>query len=54
MRMPDPGRGKRKDLPGLLKDTPGLAVVIDTFEQPIQRPRRRQKLSTAARRSGTP
>ncbi len=43
MRMPDPGRGKRKDLPGLLKDTPGLAVVIDTFEQPIQRPRRRQK-----------
>jgi hypothetical protein len=43
MRMPDPGRGQRKDLPALLKDTPGLAVVIDTFEQPIQRPRRRQK-----------
>src|SRR5215211_5263962 len=36
MRLPDPGRGRRKDLPALLRDTPGLAVVIDTFEQPIQ------------------
>jgi hypothetical protein len=43
MRMPDPGRGRRKDLPSLLKDTPGLAVVVDTFEQRIQRPRRRQR-----------
>jgi hypothetical protein len=43
MRMPDPGRGRRKNLPALLKDTPGLAVVIDTFEQPVQRPRRRQR-----------
>lgn len=43
MRLPDPGRGKRKDLPALLKETPGLAVVIDSFEQPIQRPRKRQK-----------
>jgi hypothetical protein len=43
MRMPDPGRGRRKGLPALLKDTPGLAVVIDTFEQRIQRPKRRQR-----------
>src|SRR5262245_28501944 len=43
MRLPDPGRGRRKDLPALLKETPALAVVIDTFEQPIQRPRKRQK-----------
>jgi DDE superfamily endonuclease/Helix-turn-helix of DDE superfamily endonuclease len=43
MRMPDPGRGRRKNLPALLRETPGLAVVIDTFEQPVQRPRRRQK-----------
>jgi DDE superfamily endonuclease/Helix-turn-helix of DDE superfamily endonuclease len=43
MRLPDPGRGLRKNLPALLKETPGLAVVIDTFEQPVQRPRRRQK-----------
>ena len=42
MRMPDPGAARRKRLPGLLKDTPGLAVVIDSFEQRTQRPRRRQ------------
>jgi hypothetical protein len=43
MRMPDPGRGRRKKLPTLLADTPGLAVVIDTFEQRTHRPKRRQR-----------
>lgn len=43
MRMPDPGPGRRKKLPTLLADTPGLAVVIDTFEQRTHRPRRRQR-----------
>jgi hypothetical protein len=43
MRMPDPGRGRRKKLPALLADTPGLAVVIDTFEQRTHRPQRRQR-----------
>lgn len=43
MRMPDPGRGRRRDLAALLKDTPELAVVIDTFEQRTQRPKRRQR-----------
>jgi DDE superfamily endonuclease/Helix-turn-helix of DDE superfamily endonuclease len=43
MRLPDPGRGKRKGLPRLLRDTPELAVVIDTFEQRTQRPKRRQR-----------
>lgn len=43
MRMPDPGRGRRKKLPALLRDTPGLAVVIDSFEQRTQRPKRRQR-----------
>jgi len=43
MRMPDPGRGRRKNLSALLKDTPDVAVIIDTFEQPVQRPQRRQK-----------
>jgi hypothetical protein len=43
MRMPDPGRGRRKKLPALLKDTPGLAVVIDSFEQRTQRPKRSQR-----------
>jgi DDE superfamily endonuclease/Helix-turn-helix of DDE superfamily endonuclease len=43
MRMPDPGKYARRDLPALLKDTPGLAVLVDTFEQPTHRPRRRQR-----------
>ena len=43
MRVPDPGRGRRKRLPALLADTPGPAVVIDTFEQRTHRPRRRQR-----------
>jgi DDE superfamily endonuclease/Helix-turn-helix of DDE superfamily endonuclease len=43
MRLPDPGRGQRQDLPRLLKGTPELAVVVDTFEQRTQRPRRRQR-----------
>lgn len=37
MRMPDPGRKRRKALDDLLKDTPELAVIIDTFEQRVQR-----------------
>jgi hypothetical protein len=43
MRLPDPGRGKRRDLPALLKGTPELAVIVDTFEQRTQRPQRRQR-----------
>lgn len=43
MRMPDPGKYGRRNLPGLLRDTPGLAVLVDTFEQPTHRPGRRQR-----------
>ena len=43
MRMPDPGAARRKRLPALLRDTPGLAVVIDSFEQRTHRPKRRQR-----------
>src|SRR5262249_29286615 len=43
MRLPDPGPGHRRDLPALLKDTPALAVIVDTFEQRTQRPRRPQR-----------
>jgi hypothetical protein len=39
MRMPDPGRKRRRSLDELLRDTPDLAVVIDSFEQKIQRPK---------------
>lgn len=38
MRLPDPGRGHRRPLDALLTETPELAVLIDTFEQAIQRP----------------
>jgi len=39
MRLPDPGRKRRRKLDELLHDTPELAVVIDSFEQRVQRPR---------------
>jgi hypothetical protein len=43
MRLPDPGRGRRRDLPALLQGTPELAVIVDTFEQRTHRPQRRQR-----------
>jgi hypothetical protein len=46
MRMPDPGRQRRKKLHDLLADTPGLAVIVDTFEQPIERPKDRKHADT--------
>jgi hypothetical protein len=36
-RMPDRGRKRRRQLDDLLRDTPALAVVIDSFEQRVQR-----------------
>jgi DDE superfamily endonuclease/Helix-turn-helix of DDE superfamily endonuclease len=39
MRMPDPGRKHRRHLDELLKDMPELMVVIDSFEQKVQRPK---------------
>lgn len=39
MRLPDPGRKRRRKLDELLHDTPELVVVIDSFEQRVQRPR---------------
>lgn len=38
MRLPDPGKHKRPTLDALLAETPELAVIVDTFEQPVQRP----------------
>jgi hypothetical protein len=46
MRLPDPGRGRRRDLDALLADTPPLAVLIDTFEQRVQRPTDRAEADT--------
>ena len=41
--MPDPGKKRRRSLDELLHDTPELAVVIDSFEQRVQRPRDRDE-----------
>ena len=38
MRLPDPGRKRRRSLDQLLQDTPELAVIVDSFEQRVQRP----------------
>jgi hypothetical protein len=40
-RLPDPGRKRRRQLDELLKETPELAVILDTFEQAVQRPQSR-------------
>lgn len=38
MRLPDPGRKRRRQLPDLLKAIPELTVIVDSFEQRVQRP----------------
>jgi DDE superfamily endonuclease/Helix-turn-helix of DDE superfamily endonuclease len=44
MRLPMADRPTNgKSLPRILRETPAVAVVIDSFEQAVQRPRRRQK-----------
>jgi DDE superfamily endonuclease/Helix-turn-helix of DDE superfamily endonuclease len=43
MRMPDPGKRQRRHFEQLLQDLPELMVVIDTFEQRVQRPQDRRE-----------
>jgi hypothetical protein len=43
MRLPDPGRGHRRTLDDLLREIPDLVVLIDTYEQPVQRPKQRDE-----------
>jgi hypothetical protein len=50
LRLPDPGKGHRRDLPALLQGTPALAVIVDTFEQRTQRPRRRQRADSSGKK----
>lgn len=38
MRLPDPGKKRRRQLPELLADIPELSVIVDSFEQRVQRP----------------
>jgi len=46
MQLPDPGKKHRRTLDVLLADTPELAVIIDTFEQSVQRPTDRTEADT--------
>ncbi len=46
MRLPDPGKKHRRTLDALLAHTPELAVIIDTFEQAVQRPHDRREADT--------
>lgn len=38
MRLPDPGKKRRRHLSDLLADIPELTLVVDSFEQRVQRP----------------
>ena len=50
MRMPDPGKKRRRTLDALLQETPQLAVLIDSFEQRVQRPRSASASASASKR----
>src|SRR5438552_6111961 len=50
MRMPDPGRKHRRTFDQLLSDLPGLTVVIESFEQRLQRPKARDAATPQERK----
>ena len=43
MRLPDPGRKHRVHLDALLRETPELVVLVDTYEQRVQRHKERDE-----------
>jgi hypothetical protein len=43
MRMPDPGRKHRRQLDQLMSEIPELAVLVDSFEQRVQRHKDREE-----------
>ena len=46
MRLPDPGKWRRPGLADLTAELPALTVIIDTFEQAVQRPEDRAEADT--------
>lgn len=46
MRFPDPGKHYRRSFDALLAELPELSVVIDSFEQKVQRPKQRSEADT--------
>lgn len=56
LRQPDPGKKRRRSLPKLLKDVPELNVIVDSLEQPVQRPKQaadRPRWFSGKKRSAT-
>src|SRR5438067_11348703 len=49
MRLPDPGRGKRRDLSAQLNGTPALPALDETCEQQMPRARPRRRAEDAGR-----
>jgi hypothetical protein len=45
-RLPDPGRKQRRQVDAVLADQPGLLILVDSFEQPVQRPKDRTEADT--------
>lgn len=43
MRMPDPGKKHRHSLNELLQAIPDLVVIVDSFEQKVQRPKHKDE-----------
>jgi hypothetical protein len=52
LKMPDPGRKHRRSLDQVLHEVPELAVIIDSFEQRVQRPKT-DKTSESSKTSKT-
>ncbi len=46
MKRTDPGKKHRLNLPELLKELPELTLIVDSFEQKVQRPKSREEADT--------
>ncbi len=53
MRLPDPGRKRRRHADALRADIPALTVLVDSFEQRVQRPAVGQKEYYAGKKAHT-
>jgi hypothetical protein len=55
LRLPDPGRKRRRKLDALWADTPELALVMDRFEPRVQRPKdKTQRASSSSGKKKNP
>ena len=54
MRLPDPGKKQRRQMSDLLRDIPELTVVVDSFEQRVQRPPHDNSHFSGKKKQNTP